>query len=104
MPAIVRIVDLVKNYYMGTQTVHVLKGLNLTYGVYDWGRSPSQRGVRPSDGFDVLTDDETIFVSDCFLPGMTDEERRASKTLVYPVVGLRLRRRTARPTEILEAY
>jgi acetyl esterase/lipase len=52
-------------------------GLNLTYGVYDWGRSPSQRGVRPSDGFDVLTDDETIFVSDCFAPGMTPEERRA---------------------------
>jgi acetyl esterase/lipase len=53
-----------------------VKGLNLTYGVYDWGRSPSQRGARPSDGFDVLTDDETIFVSDCFVPGMTDEERR----------------------------
>ncbi len=29
MPPIVQIVDLVKNYYMGTQTVHVLKGLNL---------------------------------------------------------------------------
>jgi acetyl esterase/lipase len=52
-------------------------GLNLTYGVYDWGRSPSQRGVRPSDGFDVLTDDETIFVSECFLPDKTPEERRA---------------------------
>ena len=23
-------------------------GLNLTFGVYDWGRSPSQRGVRPT--------------------------------------------------------
>jgi putative ABC transport system ATP-binding protein len=31
MPAIVRIVDLVKNYIMGTQTVHVLKGLNLSF-------------------------------------------------------------------------
>ena len=31
MPAIVRIVDLVKNYYMGTVTVNVLKGLNLTF-------------------------------------------------------------------------
>src|SRR5262245_5463412 len=48
-----------------------VEGLNLTYGIYDWGRSPSQRGVRPSDGFDVLTDDETIFVSDCFVPGRT---------------------------------
>jgi acetyl esterase/lipase len=54
-----------------------VEGLNLTYGVYDWGRSPSQRGVRPSDGFDVLTDDDTIFVSDCFVPGMTPEERRS---------------------------
>jgi acetyl esterase/lipase len=54
-----------------------IAGLNLTYGVYDWGRSPSQRGVRPSDGFDVLTDDEMIFVSDCFVPEMTPEERRA---------------------------
>jgi putative ABC transport system ATP-binding protein len=31
MAAIVRIVDLVKNYYMGTQTVYVLKGLNLSF-------------------------------------------------------------------------
>jgi acetyl esterase/lipase len=52
-------------------------GLNLTYGIYDWGRSPSQRGMRPSDDFDVLTDDETLFVSDCFVPGKTPEERRA---------------------------
>jgi putative ABC transport system ATP-binding protein len=36
MPAIVRIVDLVKNYYMGTQTVHVLKGLNLTFDEGDF--------------------------------------------------------------------
>jgi acetyl esterase/lipase len=54
-----------------------VKGLNLTYGIYDWGRSPSQRGMRPSDEFDVLKDGETIFVSDCFVPNMTDEERRA---------------------------
>ena len=36
MPAIVRIVDLVKNYYMGTQTVHVLKGLNLSFDEGDF--------------------------------------------------------------------
>jgi putative ABC transport system ATP-binding protein len=36
MPAIVRIVDLVKNYYMGTVTVHVLKGLNLTFDEGDF--------------------------------------------------------------------
>jgi acetyl esterase/lipase len=52
-------------------------GLNLVYGVYDWGRSPSSRGVRPHDEFDVLSVETTMLVSDCFLPGMTDEERRA---------------------------
>ena len=36
MAAIVRIVDLVKNYYMGTQTVHVLKELNLTFDEGDF--------------------------------------------------------------------
>src|SRR5882757_3567068 len=36
MPAIVQIVDLVKNYYMGTQTVHVLKDLNLTFDEGDF--------------------------------------------------------------------
>jgi putative ABC transport system ATP-binding protein len=36
MPAIVRIVDLYKNYYMGTQTVHVLKGLNLEFDEGDF--------------------------------------------------------------------
>jgi acetyl esterase/lipase len=62
-----------------------VKGLNLTYGIYDWGRSPSQRGMRPNDGFDVLTDDETIFVSDCFVPGRTPEERRAPE--ISPAYG-----------------
>jgi len=36
MPAIVRIVDLVKNYYLGSQTVHVLKGLNLSFDEGDF--------------------------------------------------------------------
>lgn len=36
MPAIVRIVDLYKDYYMGTQTVHVLKGLNLSFDEGDF--------------------------------------------------------------------
>lgn len=36
MPAIVRIVDLVKDYHMGTQTVHVLKGLNLSFDEGDF--------------------------------------------------------------------
>ena len=36
MPAIVRIVDLVKNYCMGTQTVHALNGLNLSFDEGDF--------------------------------------------------------------------
>jgi putative ABC transport system ATP-binding protein len=36
MAEIVRIADLYKNYYMGTQTVHVLKGLNLTFDAGDF--------------------------------------------------------------------
>lgn len=52
-------------------------GVNLTFGVYDWGRSPSQRGLRPHDGFDILSPEATALVAQCFLPGMTDDERRA---------------------------
>jgi acetyl esterase/lipase len=52
-------------------------GLNLVFGVYDWGRTPSQRGVRPHGGFDVLTPDGIEFFSDCYLPNLTSEQRRA---------------------------
>ena len=31
MPAIVQVIDLIKNYYMGDVTVNVLKGLNLSF-------------------------------------------------------------------------
>lgn len=51
-------------------------GANLVFGVHDWGRSPSQRGIRPHDGQDVLGPDDITFFTDCFLPGMTDDERR----------------------------
>jgi acetyl esterase/lipase len=56
--------------------INHVKGLNLVFGVYDWGGSPSQRGMRPHEGFDVLSPEGTQFVADCFLPGMTDSERR----------------------------
>jgi len=52
-------------------------GLNLVFGVYDWGRTPSQRGMRPHQGPDILSPDGIEFVTDCYLPGRTDEERRA---------------------------
>lgn len=51
-------------------------GVNLVFGVYDWGRSPSQRGIRPVDGPDMLTPDGIDFFTDCYLPGRSDDERR----------------------------
>src|SRR5436190_6619691 len=36
MPAIVNVVDLVKNYYLGSQTVYVLKDLNLSFDEGDF--------------------------------------------------------------------
>ena len=52
-------------------------GANLVYGVMDWGRSPSQRGLRASDGPDMLTPDGIETFCDCYLPGLSDDERRA---------------------------
>jgi acetyl esterase/lipase len=52
-------------------------GLALTFGIYDWSGTPSQRGMRPTDAFDVLSVETTRLVADCFVPGRTDEERRA---------------------------
>jgi acetyl esterase len=51
-------------------------GLNLVFGIYDWGHTPSQRGARPHDGPDVLSPEEIDFVTACYLPGLTIEERR----------------------------
>jgi acetyl esterase len=52
-------------------------GLNLVFGVYDWSRTPSQRGMRPHEGPDLLDPGGIEFIADCYLPGLTDEERRA---------------------------
>jgi acetyl esterase/lipase len=58
------------------RAVNRFLGANLVFGVYDWGRSPSQRGIRPYDGPDILDASEIPFMSECFLPGRTDDERR----------------------------
>ncbi len=58
------------------QAVDRVLGANLVFGVYDWGRSPSQRGLRASDGPDLLDPDGIVFFTDCYLPGLTDDERR----------------------------
>jgi acetyl esterase/lipase len=51
-------------------------GANLVFGVFDWGRSPSQRGIRPSDVPDVLDPDGIVFFTECYVPGRSDDERR----------------------------
>jgi acetyl esterase/lipase len=51
-------------------------GANLVFGVYDWGRSPSQRGRRASDGPDLLDPVGIEFFTSCYLPGLSDDERR----------------------------
>src|SRR5262245_5879034 len=54
MAAIVRTADLVKNYYMGTQTVHVLKGLNLTFDEGDFVALMGPSGSGKSTLLNVL--------------------------------------------------
>jgi acetyl esterase/lipase len=51
-------------------------GVNLVFGVYDWGRSPSQRGVRVHEGPDVLDPEGIAFFTESYLPERTDDERR----------------------------
>jgi acetyl esterase/lipase len=58
------------------QAIDRVIGLELVFGVYDWGRSPSQRGIRPSTGPDLLDPDGITFFGDLYLPGKTDDERR----------------------------
>ena len=53
-----------------------IAGLNLVFGVYDWGKSPSQRGIRPHEGYDILTSAGIELFTACFVPDMTSEERR----------------------------
>lgn len=52
-------------------------GANLVFGVFDWGRSPSQRGFRPVEGPDWLTPERQAEFGEMYLPGRTDDERRA---------------------------
>lgn len=51
-------------------------GVNLVFGIYDWGRTPSQRGVRPHNGPDLLDPADIRFAADCYLPGLSTDERR----------------------------
>jgi acetyl esterase/lipase len=53
-----------------------VRGVNLVFGVHDWGGSPSQRGLRPHDGPDVLDPEGIAHFTNLYLPGRTSEERR----------------------------
>ncbi len=54
MPSIVRVTDLVKNYYLGSQTVHVLKDLNLAFDEGDFVALMGPSGSGKSTLLNVL--------------------------------------------------
>ena len=54
-----------------------LLGADLVFGVHDWGMSPSQRGDRVSDRPDMLSPEGMALFGECYLPGLSAEERRA---------------------------
>ena len=79
MPAIVRIENLVKNYYMGTVTVYVLKQLNLTFDEGDFIALMGPSGSGKSTLLNVLgcLDRPTsgqYFLGDVNVSGMSDDQ------------------------------
>ena len=79
MPAIVRIENLVKNYYMGTVTVYVLKQLNLTFDEGDFIALMGPSGSGKSTLLNVLgcLDRPTsgqYFLGNVNVSGMSDDQ------------------------------
>ncbi len=57
-------------------TIDRVTGVNLVFGVYDLGGTPSNRGTRPTDIVDILEDGMMGFLCECFVPGRSLEEAR----------------------------
>ena len=58
------------------QAIDRVIGANLVYGVFDWGLTPSQRGMRATLGPDMIDPERIRYFVECYLPGRTPEERR----------------------------
>jgi len=58
------------------QAIDRIAGANLVYGVFDWGLTPSQRGMRATLGPDMIDPERIRYFTECYLPGRTPEERR----------------------------
>ena len=52
-------------------------GANLVFGAYDLGGTPSGRGIGMRPGRDILDPEGYAFMREQFLPGLSDDERRA---------------------------
>src|SRR5881275_1193486 len=79
MPAIVRIVDLFKDYYMGTVTVNVLKAMNLSFDEGDFVALMGPSGSGKSTLLNVLgcLDRATsgqYYLGDVDVSGMDDDQ------------------------------
>ena len=58
------------------QAIDRVRGANLVFGVYDLSGTPSNLGARPSDVPDILDEELSTFVIDCYLPGLSRLEAR----------------------------
>jgi acetyl esterase len=55
----------------------LIAGVDLSWGIYDWGGSPSQAGRRPSVAPDLLDPEGLARTADWYLPGLSAEQRRS---------------------------